>query len=54
MKYHLVTLACLLMAVACYGLFALGGAAIAFLAAGLVLEAWVWIRLFRRPKQRGA
>jgi hypothetical protein len=37
MKYHLITIACLLLAMACYGFFALGGAAIAFLVAAVAM-----------------
>jgi hypothetical protein len=52
MKYHLITIACFSLAMACYGFFALGGAAIAFLVAGVLMEVFVYVRLFRRSKMR--
>jgi hypothetical protein len=54
MKYHLTTITCLLLAMACYGFFALGGAAIVFLVAGVAMEVFVYIRLFRRSKARSS
>ncbi len=52
MRYHLVTLAFLLAAGACYAAGFAGGM-FALLAVGLVLECVFWIRLIRRRQDTG-
>ncbi len=49
MNYHLITIAFLLAAGACYAAGFAGGM-LALLAAGLVLECIFWMRLIRRRR----
>ncbi|MEM6513529.1 MAG: hypothetical protein AAF660_10990 [Pseudomonadota bacterium] len=51
MKRHALTIACLILALVCYGLgFAMPGNAL--IVAGVVLEAAFWIRLIRGDRGR--
>lgn len=49
MKYHLITLACLIAAIVCY-VAGLGGGVAVFVAAGMFFELVFWVRLFKRPR----
>ncbi len=47
MKHHLITGACLVGAIGCYWA-GIDKGAVAFAMGGLLLEAFFWIRLFRK------
>lgn len=49
MKYHLITVACLIGAVVCYAA-GLKLGVLGFAAAGLVLECMFWFRLVKRRR----
>jgi hypothetical protein len=48
LKFHALTVAVLLAALACYGA-SLDGAGLALFFAGAVLELWFWIRAVQGP-----
>lgn len=51
MKYHLLTIALLLVALSLYAIGMNGGGSLA-LAAGAVCELWFWVRALRGKRRR--